>query len=223
MGESLIRSRAVPRGSHRAGQRSRWPVGGGAIVAVAVIGFAAWYLFTERLAQTADFEFELGKVGGSSVAERAPEADIRDAAEQIRETLDAMYIAGFVDTAKWQGGTFPEVYDAFTEEAERKVRADLANLSVGEDATKIESVDPISGRLSVRFLVNAEQELIGATARTIFAANALAVSDGGPVAIQHDGTYYMEPVDDTWLINAYEVSGIVTRVTDPLPDPDATP
>lgn len=197
---------------------------GGAIVAVAVVGFAAWYLFTQGpLAETADFSFELGKVGGSSVAERPPEADIRDAAEQIRETLDAMYVAGFVDPAKWKNGTFPEVYDAFIDDIEAKVRTDLANLSVGDDATKIESVDPISGRLSVRFLVNAEQELIGATAHAIFAANALAVSDGGPVAIQHDGTYYMEPVEDTWLINAYEVDGIITRVTEPLPDPDATP
>jgi hypothetical protein len=195
---------------------------GGAILALGVIAFAAWYLFTQGpLSETAEFSFELGKVGGSPVEDHAPEADLRDAAEQIRETLDGMYTSGFVDPAKWQGGTFPELYDAFTEEIEPKVRKDLANLSVGEDATKIESVDPISGRLSVRFLVNAEQELIGATAHAIFAANALAASDGGPVAIQHDGTYYMEPVDDTWLINAYDVQGIVTRVTEPLPDPDA--
>lgn len=198
---------------------------GGAIIALAVAGFAAWYLFTEGplSSLTADFTFELGKVGGSSVAERPPEADLRDAAEEIRETLDAMYVAGFVDPAKWKGGNFPEVYDAFTDEIKAKVRADIANLSVGGDAPKIQSVDPISGRLSVRFLVNAELELIGATAHATFAANALATSDGGPVAIQHDGTYYMEPVDDTWLINAYEVEGIVTRVTEPLPDPEATP
>ena len=195
---------------------------GGAILALGVVAFAAWYLFTKGpLGEVADFSFELGKVGGTPVDEHAPEADIQDAAEQVRDTLDAMYIAGFVDPAKWRGGKFPELYDAFVEELEPKVRKDLANLSVGEDAAKIESVDPISGRLSVRFLVNAEQELIGASARAIFAANALAASDGGPVAIQHDGTYYLEPVDDTWLINAYDVKGIVTRVTQPLPDPDA--
>jgi hypothetical protein len=197
---------------------------GGAIIALAIVAFAAWYLFSEGpLGETADFTFDLGKVGGSSVAERAPATDLQGAAEQIRETLDAMYVAGFVDDTKWRGGTFPEVYDAFVDDMEEKVRQDLPNLSVGEDATKIGSVDPTSGRLSIRFLVDAEQELVAATARTTFAANALANDDGGPVAIQHDGTYWMRPAGDTWLINAYDVKGIVTRVTEPLPDPDATP
>lgn len=187
-----------------------------------VVGFAGWYLFSEGpLAGVADFEFELGKVGGSAIEERAPEADLADAAEQVRETLNQMYSVGFVDTTKWKNGTFPELYAAFTEDLEPKVRQDIENLSVGSDAANIATVDPLSGRLSVRFLVNAEQELIGATAHTTFAANATATSDGGPVAIQHDGTYYMEPVEDTWLINAYDVKGIVTRVTQPLQDTDA--
>jgi hypothetical protein len=43
------------------------------------------------------------------------------------------------------------------------------------------------------------------------------------VAIQHDGTYYMEPEEDGWLIGAYEVKGIVTRVDQPLADPQAAP
>jgi hypothetical protein len=196
---------------------------GGAIAALAAVAVAAWFLLGGNpLSEVADFEFDLGKVGGSAVAERAPEADLSDAAERIRETLDAMYVVGFVDPAKWRGGTFPDIYDAFTEEAEAKVRADLPNLTVGDDASRIDTVDPVSGRLSVRFLVDEELNLVAATAHAIFAANAVA-TDGGNVAIQHDGTYYMEPEGDLWLINAYEVEGIVTRVTQPLPDPDATP
>jgi hypothetical protein len=218
----LVVSPAVPRGSHRAGQRSRWPVVGAVIVAVIAIGVAAWFLISKNpLRETADFSFEFGKVGGSAVADKAPEDDLQSAAEQVRETLDAMYVVGFVDNAKWKGGTFPELYDAFTDDLEAKVRHDLPNLSLGADAARIDTVDPISGRLSVRFLVDDQQQLIGATAHAIFAANAVA-TDGGNVAIQHDGTYYMEPVDGSWLINAYEVRGIVTPVAQPLPDPSAT-
>ena len=191
------------------------------MIAGGVGAFAAWYLFRTTLGEVADFQFELGKVGGASVEERAPEAELQEAAEQIRDSLSDMYTVGFVDPGKWRNGSFPELYRAFVEEIEPKVREDLDNLSVGSDAANIESVDPISGRLSVRFLINAEQELIGATAHTTFAANATAASDGGPVAIQHDGTYYLEPVDDLWLINAYDVEGIVTRVTQPLSDEDA--
>lgn len=173
------------------------------------------------LRETADFSFEFGKVGGTAVADKASEDTIQEAAEQVRETLDTMYVVGFVDDAKWKNGTFPELYDSFTDDVEAKVRHDLPNLSLGADAAKIDFVDPTSGRLSIRFLVDDQQQLVGATAHAIFAANATAM-DGGNVAIQHDGTYYMEPVDGTWLINAYEVDGIVTRVTKPLPDPNAT-
>ena len=213
----------MPRGSHRAGRGVRWPVLGGAIVAVAAVAVAAWFLIgREALDETADFTFEVGKVGGSALAERAPESALEEAADHVRETLDAMYVIGFVDPGKWGGGTFPDIYDAFTAEAEAKVRQDLPNLTVGEDAAKIDSVDPVSGRLAIRFLVDDELNLIAATARTTFAANAIA-TDGGNVAIQHQGTFYMEPEGERWLVNGYDVKGIVTRVTKPLPDPNATP
>jgi hypothetical protein len=195
---------------------------GGIIVAVIAAGVLAWFLINKNpLRQTADFSFEFGKVGGTAVDAKASDDELQQAAEQVRETLDAMYVVGFVDDTKWKGGTFPELYDAFTDDVEAKVRHDLPNLTLGADAAKIDFVDPISGRLSVRFLVDADLQLVGATAHAIFAANATA-NDGGNVAIQHDGTYYMEPIEGTWLINAYEVDGIVTRVTQPLPDPNAT-
>jgi hypothetical protein len=194
----------------------------GVVVAVAVLGGVAWYLLggDGPLSETADFSFEFGKVGGSPVAEKASDPELQEAANQVRETLDALYVVGFVDSGKWQGGTFPELYEAFAEDMESRVRKDLPNLSLGDDAPLIDTVDPISGRLSIRFLVNEETELIAATARTIFAANAVA-KDGGNVAIQHDGTYFLQPADDGWLIRGYDVEGIVTRVTQPLPDPDA--
>jgi hypothetical protein len=179
---------------------------------------AAWFLI-DRTAQPeiADFSFDFGKVGGSPVAERAPEEDLQAAALEIRETLDVMYAVGFVDNREWKGGTFPKLYDAFTTDLEAKVRRDLPNLTLGTDAAKIALVTPISGRLSIRFLVDEERQLIAATARTIFSANAFAI-DGGDVAIQHDGTYYMEPLDGRWLIKGYDVEGIVTRVSQPLPE-----
>ncbi len=216
----------MPRGSHRAGGGGvRWPVVGGVIVAIAVLGAAAWFLLggDGPLGRpSADFSFELGKVGGSPIAEKASDSEMEEAAAEVRETLDALYLVGFIDSGKWEGGTFPELYEAFAPKLEPRVRKELPDLSLGSDAAKIDTVDPISGRLSIRFLVDEESELIAATARTIFAANAVA-KDGGNVAIQHDGTYYLQPEGDRWLINGYDVEGIVTRVTQPLPDPDASP
>ena len=215
----------MPRGSHRAGGSARWPLVLGIIVAVAVLGGAAWFLLAgdgPLGRETADFSFEFGKVGGSPIAEKASDPELQQAANEVRETLDAMYVVGFVDSGKWKGGTFPELYDAFAADLEARVRKDIANLSLGADAARIDTVDPVSGRLSIRFLVDEETELIAATARTIFAANATA-TDGGNVAVQHDGTYFMRPEDGRWLITGYDVEGIVTRVARPLPDPDASP
>lgn len=195
----------------------------GIIVAIAVLGGGAWFLLAgdgPLGPETADFSFEFGKVGGSPIAEKASDPELQQAANEVRETLNGLYVAGFVDSGKWEGGTFPEIYDAFAEDLEARVRKDLPNLSLGADAAKIDTVDPISGRLSIKFLVDEETELIAATARTIFAANAVA-KDGGNVAIQHDGTYFLQPEDGRWLIDGYSVKGIVTRVTQPLPDPDA--
>ena len=213
----------MPRGSHRASGRRRWPLVVAAIVILGAGGAAAWLLLGGNpLVPTPEFEFEFGKIGGAPVAERAPEAELRDAAEEVREALEELYTIGFVDPARWEGGRFPDLLDAFTPEARQRARKDLANLSLGTDATKIDSVDPIAGRLSLKFLVDEGGGLIAATARTIFSANALA-TDGGNVAVQHDGTYYLQPGEDGWLIHAYDVEGIVTRVTQPLPDPDASP
>ena len=205
----------MPRGSHRAdGEGTRWRGVLGVIAAIAVAGAAAWFLLggESPLRETADFSFEFGKVGGSPVAEKASDPELQQAANEVRETLDGLYVVGFVDSGKWEGGTFPDIYDAFAEDLEARVRKDLPNLSLGTDAAKIDTVDPISGRLTIRFLVNEETELIAATARTIFSANAVA-KDGGNVAIQHDGTYFMQPEDGRWLIDGYDVEGIVTRVT----------
>lgn len=214
----------MPRGSHRAGGDGiRWPVVGGVIAAIAALGAAAWFLLGgdgPLSRSTTDFSFELGKVGGSPIAEKASDPAMQQAANEVRETLDGLYVTGFIDSGQWEGGTFPELYDAFAPDLEARVRKELPNLSLGQDANQIDTVDPISGRLSIRFLVDEEAELIAATARTIFAANAIA-KDGGNVAIQHDGTYYLQPEDGRWLINGYDVEGIVTRVTQPLPDPDA--
>jgi hypothetical protein len=62
-------------------------------------------------------------------------------------------------------------------------------------------------------------------ARTVFGANATA-RGGGPVAIQHAGTYFLTPADDGWAIVGYDTEGVVAPVARPLsprPGPEASP
>jgi hypothetical protein len=138
-------------------------------------------------------------------------------AEAVRETMDALYVAGYVDPEKWEEGAFPEVLDQFAESARRQAERDLDQFTLGQDAQGISSVRPVNGRLDVEFLADGEQNPIGAVARALFAANA-TLKSGGPAAIQHEGTYYMRPDGDRWLIIGYDVRGIVTPVEQPLPE-----
>jgi hypothetical protein len=206
----------VPRGSHRPErERARWPVVLGIAVAIVVAATAVWFvlfrdggLVGDPEHPVADFSFDMGKVGASSVGDPAAEDDVRRSAAGIRRTLDAMYLAGFLDPEKWEGETFPEVLEAFEEGARRQAGQDIGNLSLGGDADQIEFMDPARSRLNVRILIDAEGAATGAVADTHFSASG-QLKAGGPVFAIHDATYYLQPDGRQWAIVGYDVSGVV--------------
>jgi hypothetical protein len=202
------------------------------MLVLGAVGAGAWFLFfregapiplTEAAAEVPDFSFELIRVKGDSPAGNLDGEGLRGEAEAVRDTIDALYVAGYVDPGKWEGGTFPEVLEQFDDSARRQAEKDLDQFTLGQDAEGIESVRPVNGRLDVEFLADGDQNPIGAVATALFAANA-TLKAGGPAAIQHDATYYLIPEDDRWLIIGYDVRGIVTPVDQPLPEgAEATP
>jgi hypothetical protein len=202
------------------------------ILVLGAIGAGAWFLFlregapiplTEAAAEVPDFSFELIRVKGDSPDGNLDGDGLMAEAEGVRETIDALYVAGYVDPGKWEEGTFPEALEQFDESVRRQAEKDLDQFTLGQDAEGIESVRPTNGRLEVKFLADGDQNPIGAVASALFAANA-TLKAGGPAAIQHDATYYLAPQDDRWLIIGYDVRGIVTPVGQPLPeDGGATP
>jgi hypothetical protein len=213
----------VPRGNHRArGGGRQWPVIAGVVIVLALIGAGAWFFFLREGApislggerEVPEFSFDLGTIRGFPVAEPADKEQIEAIADDIRKRLDAMYVAGFIDPSKWEGGEFPEVWEAFSEQAQRRARKDVEDLTVGEAASQaLTFVKPLTGHLTVRFLVDDGPSPIAAVARAQFSADGDA-EGGVNVAIQHNATYYMEPVDGDWLIVGYDVHGIVTPVPD---------
>jgi hypothetical protein len=193
------------------------------ILGLAAIGAGAWFLFfregapiplTEE-ARTPDFSFELIRIKGDSPEGKIDGEDLQDQAEAVKETIDALYVAGYVDPEKWKEGRFPEVLDQFADNARRQAKRDLDQFTLGKDAQEISTVQPINGRLNVEFLSDGEQNPIGAVATTTFAANATLIS-GGPAAVQHAAKYYLRPDGDRWVIIGYDVRGIVTPVASSL-------
>lgn len=179
-------------------------------VAVLVVAGAVWFYFIREGARpVADFSFDLGRVGGTAAGESdAPRDELEDAAEDVRVTLDDLYIEGFLDPTEWRGGTFPGLFDAFFGPAVKKAQRDLPVLTLGPEARQIEFMSPRFGRLNVRFLVDDEGGLTGAVARTAFAAQG-ELLEGGPVLAQHQGTWFMRPLEDRWLIVGYRARGTV--------------
>ena len=200
------------------------------ILILGAVAAGAWFLVLREGApisiagepEVPEFSFQLVRVKGDSPAGNIDGDDLQSEAESVRETMDALFVAGYVDPGKWEGGRFPEALDQFARSARRGAKKDLDQFTLGADAEHLSSVQPVNGRLEVKFLADGEQNTIGAVAKAVFAANGTAKS-GGTVAIQHDGTYYLSPEDDGWQIIGYDVRGIITPVAEPLPVAGPTP
>jgi hypothetical protein len=201
------------------------------ILILALIGVGGWFLFLREGAPidldfpdlgVADFSFQLVRVKGDSPEGNVEPEQLEDEAEDIRETLDALYVAGYIDPGKWEGGTFPEALDQFSASVQRQARKEIDQFTLGDDFAHVEDVRPVNGRLDVHFLADGEGSPVGAVAEAVFAANATTTA-GGRVAIQHDATYYLLIEDGRWAITGWDVRGIVTPVEQPLPSPRGTP
>jgi hypothetical protein len=221
----------MARGAHRNGRGGRRATAILSVILVlGAIAAGAWFLFLREGAPISiadepdvpEFSFQLVRVKGDSPAGNISGEDLQAEAESVRETMDALFVAGYVDPDKWEGGRFPEALDQFAQSARRKAEKDLDQFTLGADAEHLASVQPVNGRLEVKFLADGDQNTIGAVAEAVFAANGAAKS-GGTVAIQHDGTYYLSPQDGGWVIIGYDVRGIIAPVPEPLPGGGPTP
>jgi hypothetical protein len=182
------------------------------VLGLAVVGAVAWFVLfggDGLLDDVPDFSFQLDRIKGQGVEGTAGAERLQGPAEDLRGTLDAMYVAGFVDPGKWEGGTFPEVLEAFDGPAARQARRDLEDLTLGSTSRQVESVQPRPGRLNVSFLLEGRRPLAAVAFATFRAVGALR--DGGRLSIQHQGEYVMRVVDGAWRIVGYQVQGNLER------------
>ena len=203
------------------------------VLVIGALGAGAWWFFLREGApiplgeaehEVADFSFDLSRVTGAAPGGDVSSSEVESASEGVRETLDAMYVAGFIDPDKWEGGTYPEVLEQFTEAAGERASAELAFLTLGGGSDRISFVDPTIGTLKVRVLLAEGGEPAGAVATTRFVGDG-AFDDGGPMFVIHDGTYFLQPDGGRWLISGYDVHGLVQPgdrptgegVTEPTP------
>jgi hypothetical protein len=148
----------------------------------------------------------LAKVTGEALKGRLARGPLLGPAEQIRQTLAAMYTSGFVDPAQWQAG-FPTALDAFAPEVRKRAQEDLNNLTLGGSARGLTSVLPTDARVVIRFLPNPNRNPVAAMADMLFLG--VGTGPGYEVPIRHEGEYLFREFDGVWLIVGYDVRGHV--------------
>lgn len=196
----------------------------GVVASAAVLGIAAWFLLTRDGGPLGGrdvpaFSFEVLDVSGTGLTGKADRAALAPALDAVHHTLDELYVGGFIDPDRWEGGEFPDLVESFAGDAAIRAQENVDDLTLGDAAERVSFVDPSHGRLEVRFLLGEEGNPFAAWATTLFRARGI-VEDGGGVAIEHRGRYLLRPVEDRWLIVGYEVSGRLRPGPSPV---EATP
>jgi hypothetical protein len=176
-----------------------------------------------RAAPAKPFTFTRGQthfvsVGGSA-SKLTPEQ--RESARAgVDVVMNDLYDAGFVTKSRWEKGAFTSVFQHFAEAAAEQSRADLAELTLGPEAERLQSVKPENGVLEISFLMN-KQEPVAAIAETYFQAQG-KLSGGGALSVTHEGKFFLRLIDGVWRIVGYEVDGNLDSGSAVTPTPVET-
>ena len=185
------------------------------VLLLAVFGVGGW-LLVSRLAgpkspaskEAAKFAFTISGVRVSSLTDKGTPEDAQPAAEAARDLLTDFYQAAFLDPERWDGGTFPDAFEAFDENAAPAARRDLAALTLGEDATKLTSVKPSATRLFVSVLLDRDDAPADLIAVVGFSATGRA-SGGGTAPIENEAHFVMQVQGDDWKVVSYRATTTV--------------
>jgi LCP family protein required for cell wall assembly len=121
-----------------------------------------------------------------------------------------LYTTGFVDPDAWQDGDFPSLDRLFAVRTRPRVHRDLAALTLGSLARRVDVVRPGTSAMGVRFLVG--RRPLVAVASVKF--RAVAVADHVGMRVRHSGSYTLRRVEDRWQIASYRVRSHVPSIAD---------
>ncbi len=157
-------------------------------------------------ASTYALEVELRRLKAIPVRGEVKKRKLRRPAEAVRQTFTDLYTTAFVDPARWEGGTFPALFDHFAPEARGEARQHVDDLTLGQAAGHLTAVRPEWARLDVRFLLGPSRSPVAAQASMRFSATGFA-TDGTEVPVRHSGEFVLERLEGRWLVVAYDVEG----------------
>jgi hypothetical protein len=153
-----------------------------------------------------EFAFQLGNVVPTPLSD-TPGASLqgtaREAGNDVKATMDELYLGAFVDTDQW--GDYEGAFAMFDDAAAERAQADAAVLTLGLDANDVyDAMDSASGQLQISVLMDKKDQPVKAIADVEFVADAER-TDGGTTEIQSTGSFFLRMVNGEWRVFAYRV------------------
>lgn len=159
--------------------------------------------------ETPEFAFEAAKV--TAIPTRADvkggelDAKASPVAAEVKDAMDAIYIAAFLDPGNWQEGAYDDVWELFEPGAGAEAQAQVDTLTAGTGAgDAFDEIQPVMGVLNTKVLFDQKDRAFSAVAIVRFGARGKS-KDGPDVRIRSEGQFVFEQLDGVWKVVSFKV------------------
>ena len=175
---------------------------------------------------TPEFAFTMTKVTpvatGSESTHKDLETKAKEAAGQVTEQMDTLYIGAFLDPGNWLNGSYDSVWELFDQGASTEAQSQVETLTAGTSAgDTFEQILPDTGKLKAKVLFDLKDQPYSVVAITRFEAVGSG-KDGQDVRMTSKGQYIFQRVDGDWRVVSFKVLRN-NEVQAPSPSPSPTP
>ena len=158
---------------------------------------------------TPDFAFKMAKVvavptqAGVKVATLKTTA--HSAADEVKKTMDSLYIGAFLDPGNWQAGSYGDVWDLFEAGASAEAQREVDTLTAGSGAgATFDSILPVTGSLKTKVLFDQKGQPFSVVAIVHFKATGSG-KDGQGLQMNSEGQFVFQRVDGGWKVVSFRV------------------
>jgi hypothetical protein len=191
-------------------------VGGVVVLAAVVLGFVLLggadgipIIGGSPNPPTPEFAFKMTKVTPVATNSESTHEDLAskadEAADQVDDQMDALYIGAFLDPDNWLEGSYDGIWELFDEGASAEAQLQVDTLTAGIGAGEVfDQILPESGVLRTKVLFDLQDEAYSVVAITRFEAVGSA-KDGQDMLMTSRGQFVFQQVDGDWRVVSFKV------------------
>jgi hypothetical protein len=176
---------------------------------------------------TPEFAFTMTKVTpvatGSESTHKDLETKAKEAAGQVTDQMNTLYIGAFLDPGNWLDGSYDSVWELFDQGASTEAQSQVETLTAGTSAgDTFGQILPDAVKLKAKVLFDLKDQPYSVVAITRFEAVGSGKDGRDDVRMTSKGQYVFQRVDGDWRVVSFKVLRD-NEVHAPTPSPSATP